>query len=181
MKSSLFKFLITLFVPLLILLGMIVKPIFSSLYGETIVLKTLPLDPTDLFYGDYVTLNLEISEVSAEKVSSEVVHELRKNQDDHFWGPTKQIKVYTLLTKKEDVYEVDQVLLKKPEKGLYIKGKIPAYHYSTELPYYHIDYGIDRYYIEENTGEKIEKQSQTGDVKVVIKLANGYGLIKELQ
>ena len=42
-------------------LAMMVRPLMTLTTGETILLRVVPVDPRDLFRGDYVILSYEIS------------------------------------------------------------------------------------------------------------------------
>ena len=72
MKSRRNKFILALIVPLFILVGLLYKPILAYVFGETITVKTVPVDPRDLLYGDYVNLQLDINTVGKEKLSKEL-------------------------------------------------------------------------------------------------------------
>ena len=56
MKNKGIGFIVALTVPLLLLIGLTVKPLWTLTYGDDIALLTVPVDPRDLLYGDYVTL-----------------------------------------------------------------------------------------------------------------------------
>ena len=53
-------FWIVLLIPVVSLVSMTVQPLLAFMSGEQVTLKTIPVDPKDLFYGDYVRLKLEI-------------------------------------------------------------------------------------------------------------------------
>ncbi|WP_042346520.1 GDYXXLXY domain-containing protein [Bacillus massiliigorillae] len=180
MKPSLKKFLLILIVPLLILLGMVIKPVSAYMFGERIVLETIPVDPTSLFYGDYMSLQLKISEVPKELLSESLMKELISHRSDEYSLFSKTIPVYTALEKKGDIYRAKAVSLDKPKNGLYLKGKINSYILQYDQQNLYVDYGIDRYYVEENTGKEIENHAQQGNIKVALKIKNGYGLIDGL-
>lgn len=181
MKTNRKKFLLILIVPLLILLGMVIKPVSAYMFGEKVVLETIPIDPTNLFYGDYMSLQLAISEVPKELLSESLVKELKSYSNDNYSFFSKSLTVYTALEKKGDIYSAKEVSLTKPNNGLYLKGKINYSSSIYEQPTFYIDYGIDRYYVEENTGEQLEQEAQKGNVQVSLKVMKGYGLIEGLQ
>ncbi|MEH6942456.1 GDYXXLXY domain-containing protein [Bacillus sp. JJ722] len=180
MNTNRKRFLLILLVPLLILLGMVIKPFSANMFGEKVVLETIPIDPTDLFYGDYMSLQLAISEVPKDLLSESLVKELNNHNNDNYSLFSKSLTVYTALEKKGDIYSAKEVSLEKPENGLYLKGKIYDYSSMNEEPTFYIDYGINRYYVEENTGKELEQEAQIGNVHVSLKVMNGYGLIEEL-
>lgn len=54
---------LAIFVPIAILLGMIVPPLYTVAVGEPFKLRMEPVDPTDAFRGDYIQVNLEAETV----------------------------------------------------------------------------------------------------------------------
>ncbi|MBM7554087.1 GDYXXLXY domain-containing protein [Thalassobacillus pellis] len=140
----------------LFLAGMSASYYAMDTFGETIHLKTAPVDPTDLFYGDYVILNYEIEEITEEKWSGE--------------EPSHGEKVYVLLAEAEEgVYEVKKASTEKLEAGkgeVVLKGKHQWTDMSSSL--HRISYGINRYYVEENTGRKYEQNQGGMIVEVVV-------------
>ncbi len=52
-----------LILPILFLIALIIYPMVTVQLGETILLETIPYDPTDLFRGDYVELRYQVSEL----------------------------------------------------------------------------------------------------------------------
>lgn len=180
MNIKMFRFLIVLCIPLLILLGMIVKPVSAYLFGEEIILETMPVDPKDLFYGDHIILNLAINDVPKGKLSKELLTELNRKANGGFAQSFKIINVYTKLVKDGDTYGVKEVSLKKPKNGIYVKGKISTYYSSSSESNIQIDNGLNRYYVEENTGDELEKLAQKGKVKVSVKVKKGYALVSEV-
>jgi uncharacterized membrane-anchored protein len=66
-----FRYLASFFILFLILISMTVEPITTNILGEEIFIKTKPLDPRDIFRGDYVQLNYEINDINLEKLDEE--------------------------------------------------------------------------------------------------------------
>ncbi|WLD94183.1 GDYXXLXY domain-containing protein [Alkalihalobacillus sp. AL-G] len=121
-------------------------------YGERLLLKTEPIDPRDLFHGDYVILNYDISSLSLSLWEGEDKFESRE-------------KVYVVLQKKDKYYDAIGIYPDKPDVDdgkVVLKGKAQYEHAGTVF----IDYGIERYYVEEGTGKSIEKQRELTDVVV---------------
>lgn len=176
MRNRKKSFFIVLLVPLLILLLMAVKPASAFLFGEKIILESMPVDPRDLFYGDYINVNLAITEIPMEKVNEDVRQALKEFEDNNRYSP---ITVYTILTQDEGIYSAKEVRLTKPEDELYIKGKVHYYspEYDSSLM---IDYQLNRFYVEENTGKAIEEVAQNGKVHIAVKVMNGYPLLDEV-
>ncbi|WP_292376228.1 GDYXXLXY domain-containing protein [Methanosarcina sp. UBA411] len=174
---------LTLVFWLLIFSGFIAYKEYTLRTGTEVMLKTLPVDPRDLFRGDYVTLNYEISTLDMEKFHAE-------NSDFYYDEP-----VYLTL-KLENGYGIPkEIYTTPPEDELYIKGKVKGVIYDWEtdessnmteeatIKELRVDYGIESYFVPEGRGMEIEKAQQTGKTKVDAKvIIDKYGnaVIKSL-
>lgn len=63
------KFLIIVCLQVLLLLGIMVYRQYWIMTGDKVVLKTVPVDPRDIFRGDYVNLSYEISSLTVDSAS----------------------------------------------------------------------------------------------------------------
>jgi len=136
---------------ILILGGVIGLKEFTLQTGTEILLKTTPVDPRDLFRGDYVILQYEISNIDT-KISHITDYQIG---DD----------VYVLLKKDENNQGSFMGIQKyPPETGNFIKGIIKR-NWNNSL---NIEYGIESYFVPEGEGGVIEKNTQNILVKVVI-------------
>lgn len=168
---------------LLIFSGFIVYKEYTLRTGTEVLLKTLPVDPRDLFRGDYVTLNYEISTLDMEKIPSE---------DSYFYSDEP---VYLALELKNGYGVPKKIYTTPPEDGLYIKGKVKDVIYDWEtdesgitteeetIKELRVDYGIESYFVPEGRGMEIEKAQRTDktevDAKVIID-KYGNAVIKSL-
>lgn len=175
-------FFVALFVPVAVLLSMLVQPLAAQFFGEEIRLLTVPLDPRDLFYGDYVELSLAIETVDV-RLLDDALFERVKDAD--FW---KETPVYVSLERNANhIYEVKYVSEKKPD-GLFIKGELYPYIFEEQIleeesisrQYVRIDYGLNRFYVEEGKGLELEKLSQRGEIAVTAKVFNGYAVLTDI-
>ena len=160
-------------VPVLILLGMCVKPLYTLLTGDEMILQTKPVDPSDVFRGDYVTLRYEAEEIPIKLVESAVVKRLQ-NRGGEF-------EVYVLMKKKNGVHSPTKVTLSKPDKGEFLNGTISYTdkdNKGQEIAI--IRYGLDNYYVEDNTGTEWEKASAKGEILAKIKVTNGYAILTDI-
>ena len=176
MKRNRIRFIIVLAIPLLILMSLTVKPLWALTSGEDILLLTVPVDPRDLFYGDYVTLRYEIEEVPSEKVSVHLLKELERHSS---FG---KVKVYGKLIQEENVFIVEELTIKKPSDGLYLSGHMNRYQYFNEdgVKIYNVNFGLDRFYVPENTGAELEDLSRKGELVAHVKVKNGYALLRDI-
>jgi uncharacterized membrane-anchored protein len=167
---------LTLIFWLLIFSGFIAYKEYTLRTGTEVLLKTLPVDPRDLFRGDYVTLNYEISTQDMERIEAE-------NSYFYYSDP-----VYLSL-KLENGYGIPKKIYTTPPKNeLYIKGKVKDITYDWEaeentIKELRVDYGIESYFVPEGRGIEIEIEQQTGrkqiDAKVIID-KYGNAVVKSL-
>jgi uncharacterized membrane-anchored protein len=105
------KYIIIVALQALLLVGMIGMREVWIAKGEKIRLKTVPVDPRDIFRGDYARLRYDISSLNLSNM----------NCPNTF---NKNDKVYVTLKKGEkDYYEAASVSSKRPPGGMFIMGK----------------------------------------------------------
>ncbi|MFC7440484.1 GDYXXLXY domain-containing protein [Laceyella putida] len=171
-------FWIALLVPVGVLLSMTVQPLLALYGGERITLQTIPVDPKDLFYGDYVQLRLAIEEVDASLVEEDLAQKVEKDPDNDGFP------VYVSLRRHGQTVVVTKVSEQKPQTSLYLKGKLFPFSQSLNdegKKNYLIDYQLDRYYVEEGHGMELEKLSREGKVWADVKVKGGYGVLVDVK
>ena len=123
--------------------------------GTTVVLQTVPVDPSSLLQGDYVTLDYEIAQLPT-------------------WWEDKSIgqTVYVeLLEGVDGVWRSSGYHRKEPEPGLvFLKGAMTSGG--------RLDFGIGTYFVREGTGREIER-SQDAKVRAAVS-KDGSAVIKGL-
>lgn len=125
--------------------------------GETIYLKTTPVDPRDLLRGDYVILSYEIADDS--RTRNLIIDENLSNFDS----------IYFILEKDEnEVGYLKEVRTTKPEGVLYLKGLVDL---SSETRT-SVELGIGKYFIPEGRGYEVERLR--GELEVLVSIGN-YG------
>ena len=171
------QFILACLVPIGILLGMTIIPIYTLVTGEEIILRTIPVDPTDLFRGDYVVLRYEAEEIQSSLVEKEVRTELDNGRYD--------LEVYVSLEYKDGTHAPTRVSLNKPLSGLYLKGELsyigPSWNGVVdggEVAY--ISYSLDKYFVEDNTGIELEEASRNGNILAKVKVKRGYAVLTDL-
>ncbi|MBP1995853.1 GDYXXLXY domain-containing protein [Paenibacillus eucommiae] len=127
--------------------------------GKEIRLQTLPVDPRDLLYGDYVILNYEISTLPTSL--------LNKGE-----FPERGDTVYVLLklnaSDKAGTYDAVGIYTSKPSAAAeeaIIKARVEFNHGDT----LRLEYGLEKYYVPENTGKELE--NQVGELVARVKVA----------
>lgn len=116
---------------------------FTLRTGKAVLLKTVPVDPRDLFRGDYVVLEYEISTINALNMSYKS-HDFKEKD-----------KIYVLLNvdHKKIAIAID-VDKKKPKEAFFIQGTVTDI-YKDNLS---IKYGIESYFVPEGEGLEIERK-----------------------
>ena len=139
---------------LLLMAGLILSKQATLWTGRPVVLETVPVDPRDLFRGDYVVLSYKISALDPVQVSlpprvergqSVYVSLRRPDPPDRFWTASA-------------------VSLEKPTDGAttflrgraleaYPGGRAPDFRPADRL---RLEYGIESYFVPEGKGRDLE-------------------------
>ncbi len=141
---------------LLILVGMILGKTVPYLGAETVLLRVEPVDPRDLFRGDYVTLGYDISRIPGGRFQA---------------GEP----VFVTLVAEADGrhYRAGEFRDGPPDSGLYIRG--------TAGYQGRANYGIESYYVQEGTGHDYENAVRNRNLSAMIALdRNGYARLQRL-
>jgi uncharacterized membrane-anchored protein len=153
--------------PLFILLWTPIVNFTALFAGESVLLETRPVDPTDFLRGDYVILSYEISDIPDDLVPPEI-------SDGR--GFSDKRTVYVSLEKDSDgIGRLKGVSASRPGGGLYLKGSLGGY-WNSSIAYD----GINAYYVPEGTGRDIERRINDSDVLVDLRVLRGHAVIKGL-
>lgn len=158
-------FIIAVVIPLLILVGLTVKPAKTLLFGQEILLETNAVDPTDLFRGDYIIVNPKIAEIPKSLFPSDM--EITDGKD-----------VCVLLKQKGPYHVIESISMSVPQEGLYLKGTILYHDPFSSLV--RINYSLDRFFIKEGSGTELEEASLQGKLIANVKILDGYGLLTSI-
>jgi uncharacterized membrane-anchored protein len=170
-------FTLSLVVPIFILMGMITQPMMTIVFGETIILKTLPLDPRDRWRGDYVSLKYEIQQIPFIFFDPDIFKIKEPFKDEY---TSIRIPVYVELKKSNSFYSVKKVTRVKPSSNIYLKGDIYYSPYSNN-EFIQVRYeDINTFYVEEKTGGELEEKARKGDLLVSMKISNGKGILTSI-
>ncbi len=150
---------------LIIIGGFIGFKEFTLQTGNEILLKTKPIDPRDLFRGDYVILNYDISTVSTNDFD---IKSSDFEEEDNIY--------ISLNIDDEKVGTIKNIHKKKPnDEMFFIKGTVKKI-YNTSLS---VEYGIESYFVPEGEGKVIEKE--LGEIYTKVAIDNfGNAVIKSL-
>jgi uncharacterized membrane-anchored protein len=107
-----FKFIIFVLLQVALLIGIITYRQYWVATGERILLKTAPVDPRDIFRGDYVNLGYEISTLDLGALGTK--ESFKPNE-----------KVYIILEKNPDgVFSAKSISKELPKGGKFIQGRV---------------------------------------------------------
>jgi len=128
----------------LVLLAMIVPPMTTRLTGETILLRVVPVDPRDLFRGDYVILSYDITRPTRDGSVATAAT----------WESLSQLVGRTIYTRLEPDadgkhWHAAGYQLDPPSDGKFIRGTVA--NLGT------VDYGIEQYFVQEGKGFEYEQ------------------------
>jgi uncharacterized membrane-anchored protein len=138
-------------------------------------LKVVPVDPQDLFRGDYVVLNYDISRLDVKKIEG----------DDSFEsGDT----AYVVLRKGEGEDWTAVAVWKKPVttsgNDVAVRATVNSFDtMSGDSPSnVWLTYGVESYFVPQGTGRAIEEQARAGKLSVDIAIDDkGRAAIKALR
>jgi uncharacterized membrane-anchored protein len=185
---KLLKYIAASVVPLIVLIGMTILPLFTLLFGKEIALETQPVDPRDVFMGDYVNLSYKIESVETDKLPQEI-KDTKKNYEyyDYDYYNLSSIRgkdVYAVLKPQGAYYVVDYLTLQKPQSDISLKCSIISGYAlkdnETGKSFLRVKYNLDKYYVAEGSGGELERASRKGELAANIKVFNGYAVLKGL-
>lgn len=139
--------------------------------GKEIVLPIIPVDPRDLFKGDYVRLAYPISRPEAVSISAPM-------PERSAWG-------YAVIEPDPDtarLWKIARISSSRPTDlspgQIVIKARAPG-GWRTTRPVLH--FGLERYYVPEGTGLALEKMAADRKLAAIVAVdAAGNAAIKGL-
>lgn len=143
----------------LVLLGMTGMRAYTLATGTRVLLKTLPVDPRDLFRGDYVRLRYEISRLPVGQVQA-AGHELRRGD-----------VVWVLLAPGQPHWQAVAAGPRRPEPGprqVAVQGRVQYREDGPEGQYLHVEYGIESFFVPEGEGRRLERPEIQLDVEAAV-------------
>ncbi len=157
-------YILMAFVWLIIIAGFTASKEYTLRYGVEVTLKTVPIDPRDLFRGDYIVLRYNISDIDRKKYA-------------YYSNLKAGDTVYVTLNIENNQAEIKSLFLRAPKDQLFIKGKIKTVYPN----HWTVDYGIESYFLPEGKGWPIENERGKGlTVRVSIDRF-GNAVIKHLE
>jgi uncharacterized membrane-anchored protein len=127
---------------LLAMIGLRLMPLVS---GDTILVRVVPVDPRDLFRGDYVILSYDFNRVPPGGI--EGLQGPGWQHEREWQGRT----VYVTLVLEPDGkhWRAERFSIHQPAGSTYLRGRIAGPG--------RIEYGIESYYVQEGKGRAYEQ------------------------
>jgi uncharacterized membrane-anchored protein len=127
------------------LLGMVITQEYGFTHGRAILLETRPVDPRDLLSGDYLMLNYKISDVPTNLFSPPVKKDLPYDT-----------KIFVALAPGTNQFYVvtrasTNSFAPSSDAEVVLSGQ-SASRWWNATNSVHVEYGIERYYVAEGTG-----------------------------
>jgi uncharacterized membrane-anchored protein len=140
--------LITAAAQLVILVGMIALRALPLITGQTVLVRVVPVDPRDLFRGDYVILSYDFSRVSPEGMEGLA-------EKDRYTRKWEGRTVYVPLVPDSDGVHLraGKTTVVKPATGPFLRGQMQRYG--------SVQFGIESYFVQEGTGRRYEQAIQS--------------------
>ncbi len=165
-QSKSFAFILLL-IQVLFLIGLALSHYATVWVGKEIQLRTVPIDPRDMMYGDYAVLQYEISTLPFTMWTD---REQQQEKDPLQSGTL----IYVVLAPEkdnDDIYALQRFSLKKlsiTSNEIMLKAKV---EYQSDETSVRVKYGLEKYYLQENTGEAIEEQARQGQFIARVKIS----------
>lgn len=142
--------------------------------GREIVLPIRPVDPRDLFKGDYARLGFDISQLDKTLVPDEA-----DARNESPWQGKTRVVYVTLEQQADQAWKPVAVTDKLPASvnanQIVLKGRTLAWNRRN------VSYGIERYFVPEGTGGNIEGLARTSKLAAIVAVdAKGNAAIKGL-
>lgn len=143
------KLLIVVAVQFLVLLSVLAFKQYTVWTGETVLLKTTPIDPRDLIRGDFVAVRYEISTVDRAKVADDYKYPTGPVYVELQRGTNGYWNAVAVHTTRERSY--DGTVL--------IKGHVVETYQPASTSTLDIRYGIEQVFVPEGSGADLPSGS----------------------
>ena len=130
---------------LAVLVAMMITPLMTLATGDVVLLRVAPVDPRDLFRGDYVILSYDVSRPTIDGSS---------NVSNVTWDRLSQLRGQTIYVRIEPDadgkhWHANGYQLEPPTAGKFIRGTVAGN--AT------VRFGIEQYFVQEGQGLKYEQ------------------------
>jgi uncharacterized membrane-anchored protein len=152
---------------LVAMIGLRVTPLLA---GDTIFVRVVPVDPRDLFRGDYVVLGYDFSRVPPAGIDG--LEESYGQREQQWLG----LPVYVTLVPEPDGkhWRAEKFSISQPTSGKYLRGRITGPG--------RLEFGIEAYYLQEGQGSKYEEAMRDRRLAAEIAVtADGHAALRGLR
>jgi uncharacterized membrane-anchored protein len=133
--------------------------------GQIIFLRTSPVDPQDIFRGDYISLSYEISTIGPRYLRAGL-----KGYPGDTYVTNRQWRdrrVYVSLDLKEDgLAELEYASDKRPPSGLFVQGRLER-SWGKVLT---VRYGLEAYFVQQGKGLEIERNRMREGMQIPLEM-----------
>jgi uncharacterized membrane-anchored protein len=151
----------------LILTGMVAMAALPLVTGDEIQVKTQPVDPRDMFRGQYVRLGYAFSRIERHRLPAEA---------DQRPGEV----VFVSLTRAPDgSFEMAGASMQRPPQGPYLRGRVRGRESGMVegQEFLRIEYGIEAYFAPGDVALVLEDELRDGGVATLRLASNGRARI----
>jgi uncharacterized membrane-anchored protein len=152
--------------------------------GRVVTMKVVPVDPRDLFRGEYVRLNTASTQLHRRPAAAgqSPTWTVATPLDDVYEKSRRGSLVYVQLTPTSEGDYAAASVSRKPAAGaINLRGRVifGSSGFPGDL---HVDYGLDAFYMQEGSANRVEDAiRQHRDVKMQVAIASsGQARIKTL-
>ena len=142
--------------------------------AQVVTLKVKPVDPQDMFRGDYVVLRYDISQIETAALGGD---------DNYIQGSW----AYLTLTQQNGAWTptaVNNSMPSSAQGAVILRGKVDSVRPNSDAnpPSLSLTYGIESFFVPQGQGKAIEDERQKGDLSADIAVdAQGRGAVKDLR
>jgi uncharacterized membrane-anchored protein len=154
---------------ILVLVAMIAQRSRPLVSGTNVLLRVIPVDPRDLFRGDYVILSYDFSRVPPSGVDGRLDYQKGSQESA---GQT----VYALLVPEADGkhWRCECFTAFRPASGVFLRGTLRSWGRA--------EFGIESYYVQEGTGRKYEQAIRSRNLSAEVAIGrDGQATLRSLQ
>ncbi len=146
----------------LILIGMVVSAALPLMTGTDIAVRTRPVDPRDLFRGNYAQLSYDFSRVSLQALMSAAPPR------------TGEVVYVSLREGRDGMHEFAAASLEQPEDGVFLRGRV-EYVMEDQV---NVLYGIEAFFAPKETALALEQTLRERAVATLAVSGSGRARIR---
>jgi uncharacterized membrane-anchored protein len=181
------RYLLAVLLPLTVLLVRPLTPAAVLLFGQEVRLTTEPVDPRDLFRGDYVTLRFSIENFDEHLLSDENYLRLsslsgRLSHEEQNAFAASPVYLYVTIEPDETgIWHQSKMSLARPDSGVYLRARAWRDRRNNTFTLSYYGDNLKRYYVRENTGRRLEDAARRGSLVGVAKVWRGRPVLTSLE